>query len=68
VAEVVSEKYGVSREQLLLDKEDDVDRKQTSIGVRMALAEAEIVDETRNFLTDNGVSLEAFEVRFSRFL
>jgi len=62
VAQVVADKYGVSREDFLLDKDDEKDKKQSSIAVRMALAEAEIVDETQNFLKANGVSLEAFEV------
>ena len=62
VAQIVAEKYGVSREDFLLEKDDEKDRKQSSIAVRMALAESEIVDETQHFLTSNGVSLEAFEV------
>ncbi len=45
-----------------MEKDEERDRKQSSIAVRMALAEAEIVDETQNFLKLNGVSLEAFEV------
>lgn len=62
IAQVVSQKYGVSKEELLLDKEEEIDRKQTSVGVRMALAEADIVDEARRFLKDNDVCLEAFDV------
>ena len=31
-----------------------------SLGVRMALGETQIVSETRDFLTENGVVLDAF--------
>jgi multiple RNA-binding domain-containing protein 1 len=64
VSVVTSEKYGVSREQLLLsdsrDGDDDRDHL-SSVAVRMALAETEIVSETQKFLESNGVCLEAFE-------
>ena len=35
------------------------DQKQ-SLGVRMALGETQIISETRDFLTDHGVKLDAF--------
>ncbi|XP_023933162.1 probable RNA-binding protein 19, partial [Lingula anatina] len=54
VADVIAEKYGTSKSQLL-----DPESRQ-SVGVRMALGETHVVSETRDFLTENGVSLEAF--------
>ncbi|CAL8130979.1 unnamed protein product [Orchesella dallaii] len=61
VSTVISDKYGVSREEMLLDKTDDQDSKLASVGVRMALAETEIVADTKKFLEENGVCLEAFD-------
>lgn len=58
---VVSEKYGVSREQLLLDNSDAKDEHSSSVAVRMALAETEIVSATQKFLEANGVCLDAFD-------
>lgn len=60
ISKVISEKYGVSREEMLLDKSDDHDKRLASVGVRMALAETEIVSDTKKFLEDNGVCLDAF--------
>jgi multiple RNA-binding domain-containing protein 1 len=61
VSVVVSEKYGVSREQLLLDNSDTKDERSSSVAVRMALAETEIVSATQKFLEANGVCLDAFD-------
>ncbi|OXA38521.1 putative RNA-binding protein 19 [Folsomia candida] len=61
VSAVVSEKYGVSREQLLLDNSDAKDEHSSSVAVRMALAETEIVSATQKFLEANGVCLDAFD-------
>lgn len=60
MSEVVAGKYGVSREQLLLDNNDEKDDRLSSVAVRMALAETEIVSDTQKFLEDNGVCLDAF--------
>lgn len=46
---------------MLLDKNDEHDDRLASVGVRMALAETEIVSETKKFLEDNGVCLDAFD-------
>ena len=62
VADIISERYDVRKEELLLDTSDEKNRNIASVGVRMALAETEIVEETKNFLENNGVSLAAFEV------
>ncbi|KAJ8312888.1 hypothetical protein KUTeg_010261 [Tegillarca granosa] len=54
VADVMAEKYGTSKSQIL-----DAESKQ-SLGVRMALGETQLVSETRDFLLENGVSLDSF--------
>ena len=54
VADVMVDKYGTSKAQLL-----DADQKQ-SLAVRMALGETQIVSETREFLVENGVALDSF--------
>lgn len=54
VANAMSSKYGIDKSQLL-----DAESSQ-SLGVRMALGETEIVNETREFLLHNGVSLDSF--------
>ncbi|GBL94938.1 putative RNA-binding protein 19 [Araneus ventricosus] len=54
VADVIAAKYNVEKSKLLSG-----DSKE-SVAVRMALAETEMVMESRNFLTKNGVQLDAF--------
>ncbi|XP_067650860.1 probable RNA-binding protein 19 [Haliotis asinina] len=54
VADAMAERYGTSKSQIL-----DASGKE-SLGVRMALGETQIVSETRDFLLDNGVSLDSF--------
>ncbi|GFY39638.1 probable RNA-binding protein 19 [Trichonephila inaurata madagascariensis] len=54
VADIIAEKYNVPKSKLLSG-----DSKE-SVGVRMALAETEMVLENRNFLIKNGVQLDAF--------
>ncbi|XP_055939944.1 probable RNA-binding protein 19 [Argiope bruennichi] len=54
VADVIAAKYNVEKSKLLSG-----DSKE-SVGVRMALAETEMVMESRNFLIKNGVQLDAF--------
>ncbi|KAL3116486.1 hypothetical protein niasHT_006933 [Heterodera trifolii] len=59
VAETLAENYEVEKRDLLL-----VDGKQqNSAAVRVAMAEARLVRETRKFLLDNGVRLDAFAQR-----
>lgn len=54
VANVMSSKYGIEKSQLL-----DSGSSQ-SLGVRLALGETEVVNETRDFLIEQGVSLDSF--------
>ncbi|CAI9744180.1 RNA-binding 19 [Octopus vulgaris] len=54
VADVLTEKYGIKKTELLDFETND------SLGVRMALGETQIVTETREFLLENGVSLDSF--------
>jgi multiple RNA-binding domain-containing protein 1 len=55
VADVMAEKYGKSKDEILTQA-----GKNDSIGVRMALGETQIVAQIRQFLIDNGVSLDSF--------
>eukprot|EP00794_Sanderia_malayensis_P013983 gene13983-15441_t len=54
VVDVLAEKMNASK-SAILDTE-----KSDSLAVRMALGETQIVAETREFLTSNGVKLDAF--------
>lgn len=54
VADAIAEKYNTTKSQVL-DHES-----KGSLAVRMALGETQIVQETRQFLLDNGVSLDSF--------
>lgn len=54
VADLMAEKYGVDKTEIL-DPES-----RESLGVRMALGETQIVNETREFLIENGVCLDSF--------
>ncbi|XP_077995356.1 putative RNA-binding protein 19 [Glandiceps talaboti] len=54
VADAMAEKYNTSKSEVL-DTET-----ANSLAVRMALGETQIVSETRQFLVDNHVSLDAF--------
>lgn len=54
VADLMAQKYNVSKSDVLTG-----DGKQ-SAAVRLALGETEIVAETRKFLEDEGISLDAF--------
>lgn len=55
VAEVMSDKYQVSKQDVLLSSGD------TTAAVRLALGETQIVEDTRKFLESEGVKLQAFE-------
>lgn len=52
VAEAISEKYGITKARLL---DSDTD---SSLAVRMALAETEIVVDTKEFLEKQGINME----------
>ncbi|KAL6114261.1 rbm19 [Pungitius sinensis] len=54
VADAIADKYNTTKSQVL-DHES-----KGSLAVRMALGETQIVQETRQFLLDNGVSLDSF--------
>lgn len=54
VADTIAEKYNTTKSQVL-DHES-----KGSVAVRMALGETQIVQETRQFLLDNHVSLDSF--------
>uniref|UniRef100_A0AAR2LPI8 RRM domain-containing protein n=1 Tax=Pygocentrus nattereri TaxID=42514 RepID=A0AAR2LPI8_PYGNA len=54
LADAIAEKYNTTKSQVL-DHES-----QGSLAVRMALGETQIVQETRQFLLDNGISLDSF--------
>uniref|UniRef100_A0A8C5B248 Probable RNA-binding protein 19 n=1 Tax=Gadus morhua TaxID=8049 RepID=A0A8C5B248_GADMO len=54
VADAIAEKYNTTKSQVL-DHES-----RGSVAVRMALGETQIVQETRQFLLDNRVSLDSF--------
>ncbi|XP_045606237.1 probable RNA-binding protein 19 [Procambarus clarkii] len=54
VIDVMAEKYNKSKQEILYSE------GKQSVAVNLALGEAQIVDETKRFLEDNGISLEAF--------
>uniref|UniRef100_A0A1Q3G5K5 Acetyltransferase-14 n=1 Tax=Plutella xylostella TaxID=51655 RepID=A0A1Q3G5K5_PLUXY len=61
VADVVAAAYNTTKEQLLTDN-----NKNTSAAVRLALGETQLVTQTRHFLENNGVYLDAFNKPASR--
>lgn len=54
VVDLMSEKYNRSKQEIL-----NSEGKQ-SVAVNLALGETQIVDETKRFLEDSGISLDAF--------
>ncbi|KAK8394725.1 hypothetical protein O3P69_005895 [Scylla paramamosain] len=54
VVDIMAERYNRSKQEIL-----DSEGKQ-SVAVNLALGETQVVDETKRFLEENGVSLEAF--------
>ena len=54
VADLMADRYGVEKKDVLDDQ------GQQSAAVRLALGETQIVAETRTFLEEQGVSLDAF--------
>lgn len=61
VANILSKKYGTSKEQVL-----DSTSGEMSAAVRLALGETEIVMEMKRFLEDNDVVLDAFDSMISK--
>ena len=55
VAEVMSDKYNVDKQEVLLAS------GSISAATRLALGETQIVDDTRKFLESEGVKLDVFE-------
>lgn len=55
VADVVASNYNTTKEHLLMENS-----KNTSVAVRLALGETQLVAETKSFLETNGVYLDAF--------
>ncbi len=56
VADLMAERYGVSKRDVLTN-----DGGKQSAAVRLALGETQVVAETRKFLEQQGVSLDAFD-------
>ncbi|XP_040462095.1 probable RNA-binding protein 19 [Falco naumanni] len=54
VADAIAQKYNASKSQVLDHESKD------SVAVRVALGETELVQEIRQFLIENGVSLDSF--------
>ncbi|KAM9371840.1 putative RNA-binding protein 19 [Phaethornis superciliosus] len=54
VADAIAQKYSASKSQVLDPESKD------SVAVRIALGETELVQEIRQFLLENGVSLDSF--------
>uniref|UniRef100_A0A023FBD9 Putative rna-binding protein rrm superfamily n=2 Tax=Triatoma infestans TaxID=30076 RepID=A0A023FBD9_TRIIF len=57
LSEVISKKYNVSKEDVLIGKD---------AAVRLALAETQLVAETKKFLEENGVKLDAFNQKVKK--
>ena len=55
VADLMAEKYSVAKSDVLTSGDGN-----QSAAVRLALGETQIVQETRNFLEEQGISLDAF--------
>jgi len=56
VADVMAAEYGVDKSKVMMED----GRKGTSAAVKLALGETEIVGQTRDFLEQQGVRLDAF--------
>ena len=57
MADVMAEQYGVDKAQVMMD---DDGKKGTSAAAKLALGETEISVQTKKFLEQEGVSLDAF--------
>jgi len=55
IAEIMAERYGLDKSSIASST-----KKDDSLAVRLAVGETQIIHETRQFLTDNGVQLDTF--------
>ncbi|XP_057365562.1 probable RNA-binding protein 19 [Daphnia carinata] len=60
VATLMAERYATTKEQVLLESRDG-QQQQQSVAVRLALGETQLVAETKQFLLENGIELNAFQ-------
>lgn len=60
VATLMAERYSTTKEQVLLESRDG-QQQQQSVAVRLALGETQLVAETKQFLLENGIELNAFQ-------
>ncbi|XP_012282363.1 probable RNA-binding protein 19 isoform X2 [Orussus abietinus] len=62
VADAIAARYNTTKEKVL----EDGGKKGTSVAVRLALGETQLVEDTRKFLEENGVHLDAFNQSASK--
>jgi multiple RNA-binding domain-containing protein 1 len=60
IAEIMAERYGLDKSSISTST-----KKNDSLAVRLAVGETQIIHETRQFLVDNGVQLDAFSQALS---
>nr|CAH0113144.1 unnamed protein product [Daphnia galeata] len=60
VATLMAERYSTTKQQVLLEGGDG-QQQQQSVAVRLALGETQLVAETKQFLIENGIHLDAFQ-------
>ena len=58
VADAIAARYDIS-------KSDVLSAESSNVAVRLALAETSLIQETKSFLEENGVSLGAFSGRYA---
>ncbi|XP_020299872.1 probable RNA-binding protein 19 [Pseudomyrmex gracilis] len=56
VADAIASRYNTTKENLLVDRESN----GMSAAVKLALGETQLIHDTKNFLEENGVCLDAF--------
>lgn len=56
ISDAISEKYSIKKSELLMEN-----NPSDSVAVRLALAETQLVNEVKEFLTAQGVKLDAFD-------
>eukprot|EP00475_Leptophrys_vorax_P038150 TRINITY_DN6675_c0_g1_i1.p1 TRINITY_DN6675_c0_g1~~TRINITY_DN6675_c0_g1_i1.p1 ORF type:complete len:780 (-),score=284.79 TRINITY_DN6675_c0_g1_i1:76-2361(-) len=63
VLDAVASRYGVTKSDIVNPiAQDDEEGNKVPVAVRVALAETQLLTETRNFLLENGISPNAFTV------
>jgi multiple RNA-binding domain-containing protein 1 len=60
ISEIMAERYGLDKSSIA-----NSTKKNDSLAVRLAVGETQIIHETRQFLIDNGVKLDAFSQALS---